>query len=269
MTASAVGRPRPGTPLPVVLLAALGAGLFVVPLAALVWRTPWSRVIDELRAPATLDALRLSLVCSLSATAIALVLGTPLAWVLARRPFRGARLLRAALAVPMVLPPVVGGVALLMAFGRRGIIGGPLYDWFGWRIGFTTWAVILAEAFVATPFYVVTVEAALRSADTRLEDAARTLRASGWAVFRTVTLPLVRPALAAGAVLCWARALGEFGATITFAGSLEGVTQTIPIAVYTRNEAGDFDGALVLSLVLLAVSVTVLVGLRDRWLRST
>ncbi len=164
----------------------------------------------------------------------------------------------------MVLPPVVGGVALLLAFGRRGLIGSWLAS-IGITLPFTTAAVVMAETFVAMPFLVLTVEAGLRSMDRRYEDAARTLGAGRWTVFWRVTVPLIAPSLAAGAVLCWARALGEFGATITFAGNFPGVTQTMPLAVYVLLESGS-PASSVLSLVLLAISVAVLVGLRHRWL---
>jgi molybdate transport system permease protein len=165
----------------------------------------------------------------------------------------------------MVLPPVVGGVALFASFGRRGLFGQLLDDWLGIRIPFTTGAVVLAQTFVAMPFLVLTVEAALRQFDHRMADAARTLGAGRWTVFSRVTLPAIRPALVAGAVLAWARALGEFGATITFAGNLPGSTQTMPLAVYLALER-DPEEALLISLVLIGISLTVLLGLRDRWL---
>jgi molybdate transport system permease protein len=195
------------------------------------------------------------------------VLGVPLAWLLARVELPGRRLIRALVTVPLVLPPVVGGVALLLVFGRRGLIGGWLYDTFGFSLPFTTPAVVMAESFVAMPFLVIAVEGALRAADTRFEEAAATLGAGRFTVFRRVTLPLVGPGVAAGAVLCWARALGEFGATITFAGNFPGRTQTMPIAVYVALET-DLNSAVVLSLVLLTVSVVILVSLRDRWLAT-
>ena len=256
----------PGLLLPLlVLLALLGTSLFVLPLAGLLARAPWASAWSDLTAASALSALRLSLLCSLSATAIAVLLGVPLAWVLARLDFPGRRLLRALTTLPMVLPPVVGGVALLFAFGRRGLLGQPLFDLFGVRLPFSTAAVVLAETFVAMPFLVITVEAGLRSLDLRFEEAARTLGGGRWTVFRRVTLPLAAPSLLAGAVLCWSRALGEFGATITFAGNLPGTTQTVPLAVYLDLETRP-EAAIVLSLVLVAVSVAVLVGLRDRWL---
>jgi molybdate transport system permease protein len=245
-------------------LAAVALALVALPLAALVVRAPWSQVWTELASAEAQAALRLSLVCSLAATALSIVLGTPLAWMQARAEFRGRALLRALTTLPIVLPPVVGGVALLLAFGRRGVVGRWLEP-LGIRLPFTTAGAVLAETFVAMPFFVLTLEGGLRAVDVRLEEAARTLGASGWTTFRRVTLPLVRPSFVAGAVLCWARALGEFGATITFAGNLPGRTQTLPLAVYlaleTRPEAG-----IVLSLVLLALSVAVLVGMRGRWL---
>ena len=246
------------------LLAALAVALFAVPLVGLLWRVPWSSAWSELTAGAALDALRLSLLTSLLATAVAVVLGVPLAWVQARVVYPGRAVVRALTTVPMVLPPVVGGVALLLALGRRGVVGQHL----GVQLPFSTTGAVLAQTFVAMPFFVLTVEAALRSADTRLEDAARTLGASPWRVFWRVTVPLVRPSLVAGAVLCWARALGEFGATITFAGNLPGETQTLPLFVYVQLERGDQGAAIVLSLVLLLVSLGILLALRDRWLRA-
>ncbi|GAA3351882.1 hypothetical protein GCM10020358_83240 [Amorphoplanes nipponensis] len=215
-----------------------------------------------------LAALRLSLLTATLATAACLLLGVPLAWMLARVPFRGRRLVRALVTVPLVLPPVVGGVALLLVFGRRGLVGGWLDATFGFSLPFTTAGVVVAEAFVAMPFLVISVEGALRGADARYEEAAATLGASRWTAFRRVTLPLIGPGVAAGAVLCWARALGEFGATITFAGNFPGRTQTMPLAVYLALEQ-DLDAAIVLSLLLLVVSVAILAGLRDRWLGAT
>jgi molybdate transport system permease protein len=193
------------------------------------------------------------------------VLGIPLALVLSRTTGNLRGLLRALTTLPMVLPPVVGGVALLLAFGRRGLVGSLLYQAFGIQIPFTTAAAVMAETFVAMPFLVIAVEAGIRSLDPRYEEAARALGAKGWMVFARVTLPLLRPAIYSGAVLCWARALGEFGATITFAGNFPGRTQTVPVAVYVALETRP-DSAIVLSLILLAVSVTILVAMRDRWL---
>lgn len=211
-----------------------------------------------------LEALRLSLVTATLATLVCLLLGVPLAWLLARVAFPGRRLVRALVTVPLVLPPVVGGVALLLVLGRRGLIGQWLDATFGLTLPFTTAGVVVAEAFVAMPFLVISVEGALRAADLRFEEAAATLGASRWIIFRRVTLPLVAPGITAGAVLCWARALGEFGATITFAGNFPGQTQTMPLAVYLALES-EPEAAIVLSLVLLAVSVVILASLRARW----
>lgn len=259
-------RPR-DTPLPwiPIMLALVAFTLFALPLAGLVLRAPWSRLGHELAQPQTRDALRLSLQTSVGATVLALLLGVPLAWVQARVAYPGKRLVRAVTTLPMVLPPVVGGVALLLAFGRRGIAGEALAQ-AGVHLPYHTTGAILAEAFVAMPFLVITLEAGFASVDPRLEEAARTLGASRATVFRRVTLPLVRPSLVAGTVLCWARALGEFGATITFAGNLPGTTQTLPLFVYLKFQGPQADAALALSLVLLGISLVVLIALRDRWL---
>jgi molybdate transport system permease protein len=254
-------------PFVLALLAALGVAFFVLPLAGLISRAPWSTAVDDLTAPEALLALRLSLVVSIAATAIALLLGVPLAWIYARVRFPGRDLVRALTTLPLILPPVVGGVALLLAFGRRGLFGQVLDTTFGIRLPFTTAGAVLAAVFVAMPFLVLTVEAGLRSMDRRYEDAARTLGAGRWLVFRRVTLPLVAPSIFAGAVICWARALGEFGATITFAGNLPGTTQTLPLAVYVALETRP-EVAIMLSLFLLAVSLLILVAMRDRYLRA-
>jgi len=247
------------TPLAVVALAFL-----TLPVIGLVVRAPWREIPHDLVQPGVLTALRLSLVCSVAAVALSCVVGVPLAWVFARVPFPGRTVARAVVTLPMVMPPVVGGVALLLAFGRFGLVGEWLYRWFGITIPFSTTAAILAETFVAMPFLVVTVEAGLRSLGQRYEDAASTLGAGRWTTFRRVTLPLVAPTLGAGAALCWARALGEFGATITFAGDLPGSTQTMPLAVYVALQ-NDQGAAIALSLVMLAVSLAVLVALRGHW----
>lgn len=238
---------------------------FLLPLVGLLLRTPWGELGTELASPQVRSALWLSLVCSLAATAISLVFGVPLAWALARWQFPGKSLVRALTTLPMILPPVVGGVALLLAFGRRGFAGRWLDQVFGLTLPFTTAGAILAETFVAMPFLVITVEAGLRSMNRRFEDAAATLGARPWVTFRRVTLPLIAPSLWAGAALAWARALGEFGATITFAGNLPGRTQTIPLAVYLALETR-LEAAITLSVVLLAVSLTILVVLRDRFM---
>jgi molybdate transport system permease protein len=242
-------------------LATLAAAIFVLPLLGLLWQALGSDVWSALATPNVRTALWLSLVCSVSATALSVSLGLPLAWVQARAQFPGRALLRGITMLPIVLPPVVGGVALLYAFGRRGLFGQWLDHYLGVRLAFTTGGAVLAETFVAMPFFVLTVESALRSMDRRLEDAARTLGAGRWTVFRRVTIPLIRPSLQAGAVLCWARALGEFGATITFAGNFPGRTQTIPLAVYLALESNP-EAGVVLSLVLLVLSLAVLVSLR-------
>lgn len=256
---------RARIPAPLLALATAGLLLFTLPLTGLIFRAPWNQLTTQLVAPETLTALGLSLFCSVTATAIALVLGIPLALVLSRTSGALRGVLRALTTLPMVLPPVVGGVALLLAFGRRELIGAPLHDAFGIQIPFTTAAAVIAETFVAMPFLVIAVEAGLRALDQRYEEAARALGAGGWRVFLRVTIPLLRPAIFSGAVLCWARALGEFGATITFAGNFPGRTQTVPLAVYIAIETRP-EGAITLSLILLAVSLAVLVGLRDRWL---
>ncbi|MFO1537426.1 MAG: ABC transporter permease [Actinomycetota bacterium] len=274
MLGSASSRPEPGrrrrgtgaaVPVPVVALAVLGAAFFALPLLGLLQQAAWSEVVRDLGSPEVRAALRLSLECSLWATALATVLGVPVAWVLARGEFRGRSLLRALVLLPMVLPPVVGGVALLAAFGRtNGLVGPWLFDTFGIQFTFSKTGVVLAETFVAMPFLVLTVEGGWRALDARYEDAAATLGAGRWTTFRRVTLRLLGPSLAAGAALAWARALGEFGATITFAGNVEGRTRTTPLAVYLLLDTRP-GAALALSLVLLAVSVVVLVALRDRW----
>jgi molybdate transport system permease protein len=250
-----------------VVLAAIGVAFFVLPLAGLLYRAPWETALGDLTSSEAITALRLSFVVSLAATALALLLGIPLAWIYARVAFPGRDIIRALTTLPMILPPVVGGVALLFAFGRRGLFGQALDAMFGIRLPFTTAGAILAATFVAMPFLVLTVEAGLRSMDRRYEDAARTLGAGRWLVFRRVTIPLIAPSIFAGAVLSWARALGEFGATITFAGNLPGTTQTLPLAVYIALETRS-EVAIMLSLVLLAISLAILVAMRDRYLRA-
>ncbi len=254
-------RSRLGLGLP----ALLALALLVLPLLALLVRADWARIPADLATPLALPALRLSLLTTSTTAAICLLLGTPLAWLLARSTHRATAWVRALVTVPLVLPPVVGGVALLLAWGRNGVIGGPLAP-LGVQIPFTTVAVVLAEVFVALPFYVLAVEGAMRGLDPRLESVARTLGASDLRYLRTVGLPLVLPGIAGGLALAWARALGEFGATITFAGSFPGRTQTAPLAVYS---ALDTDPAVAtsISIVLLAASVLVLGLLRGRWLR--
>jgi molybdate transport system permease protein len=255
--------PRP--PLAIIALALVAIVFFALPFLGLLWRVPWGSAWSLLTSSDSLTALGLSIECSLIAAAVSMAFGVPLAWVLARSTFPGRSVVRALCLLSLVLPPVVAGVALFTAYGRRGMLGSPLSEWFGVQLPFSTAGVVMAQTFVAMPFLVLTVEAALRAVDHRPEEAARTLGASSWTTFRRVTLPAIRPALLAGLVLAWARALGEFGATITFAGNLPGTTQTAPLAVYRALENNP-DQALVLSLVLIGISFAVLLGLRDRWL---
>jgi molybdate transport system permease protein len=245
------------------LLAGLAVALFALPLLGLLGDVSWGELWRDLTAPASLTALRLSLLCSTAAAALSVVLGLPLAWRLAHGHGRGWAMARGLVLLPLVLPPVVGGVALLSAFSRQSLLGGALYDAFGVQLTFSPAGVVLAETFVAMPFFVLTVEAALRAFDARYEEVAATLGASRGAALRTVTLPLVLPSVVAGAVLAWARALGEFGATITFAGNVEGRTQTLPLAVYLQLESQP-SRAVSLSLLLLAVALVVLVAVRQR-----
>ena len=242
-------------------LAAAAAAFVVLPLAALVIRAPWGDAADVLAAPGAGAALRLSLLTSTAAVVLAALLGTPLAWLLARRDFPGRGVLRTVCLLPMVLPPVVGGVALLLAFGRRGLVGPPLEGVLGVSLPFTAAGVVVAQTFVSMPFLVVTVEAGLRALDQRYEAAAATLGAGPWTSFRRVTLPRLWPALGAGAALCWARALGEFGATITFAGNMPGRTQTMPLAVYLELQTRP-ELAVLLSLLLLVLSAAVFLLVR-------
>ena len=243
-------------PLSLLAPAAVAVAFLAVPVVAVVTKAPWRDLPHLVWVPAARTALRLSLECSAGALALSLVLGVPLAWALARLDFPGKSLLRALVMVPLVLPPVVGGVALLLAFGRHGLL--PLH------IAFSTRAAIVAEAFVAMPFLVLSVEGALLSLERDYEEVAATLGSRPLTTFWRVTVPLVAPGLAAGAALAWARALGEFGATVTFAGSLPGVTQTLPLEVYQQLQDNQ-DAAVALSVLLLAVSLLVLVALRGRW----
>ncbi len=257
--------PQESLPLPALILAIIAIAFFALPFIGLLWKAPWGDAWSILTSDSSLTALRLSIYCSMWATGLALVFGVPLAWLLARGAFPGRGLVRALCTLSMVLPPVVAGVALFYALGRRGLVGQYLDEWFGITLPFSTAGVIVAQTFVAMPFLVLTVEAAFRQRDPRFEEAARTLGGGRWYIFRRVTLPAIRPGLIAGAVLAWARALGEFGATITFAGNFPGRTQTMPLAIYLTNEI-EPDEAIVLSLVLIAVSFAVLVALRDRFL---
>lgn len=254
------------TPLPrwLVAIAAIPVLLFVAPLVGLAKEAPWAELGPLLVTEQTSAALWLSLQCSLVSALLCVVFGLPLATWLAN----GDGLLRSAVRVvttlPMVLPPIVGGIALLLAFGQHGIVGAPLLRWFGVEVPFTTFSVVLATTYVAMPFFVLTVEGGLRSFDRRYADAATTLGATPWRAFRTVTLPMISPSLCAGLLIAWTRALGEFGATITFAGSFQSRTRTLPLAVYHALESQP-AAAIALSMVLLLVSAVVLFLLRRQW----
>lgn len=265
MSRTTARRARLGrAPAYLVLPGLLGLAFLVVPLAALVARTPVRGLPERLTDPVVLDALWLSVWTATAAMGFSLVVGLPLAWALARLDFPGRSLVRVLVTVPLVLPPVVAGVALLTAFGRNGVIGAPLRE-LGITIPFTPAAVVLAHTFVALPFFVVSVEGALRAASREYDEVAAVLGATRGRTFRRVTVPMALPGIGAGLVLGWARSLGEFGATITFAGNFPGVTQTMPLAVYEALQT-DPEAALVLSLVMLVVSVGVLALLRERWL---
>lgn len=239
----------------VVVVAALGAAFVLLPLVAMVSRVDWPEFVPLVASESSVDAFWLSLRTSVSATLICVVLGVPMAVVLARTEFWGQKVLRSLVLLPLVLPPVVGGIALLYTFGRRGLLG-QTFEALGVTIAFSTTAVVLAQTFVALPFLVLSLEGALRTVGTRYEAVAATLGARPTTVLRRVTLPLVLPALVSGAVLSFARALGEFGATLTFAGSLQGVTRTLPLEIYLQRET-DPDAAVALSLVLVLVAVVV------------
>lgn len=263
MPASARRSPRAartwsGVPGWVYAPAALGALFVVLPLVAMGTRVDWSRFGSLVTGPASLDALGLSLRTSLASTVLCLLLGVPMALVLARTSFPGQRVIRSLMLLPLVLPPVVGGIALLYTFGRRGLLGRTL-EVLGVQVAFSTTAVVLAQAFVSLPFLVVSLEGTLRAVGQRYETVAATLGGRPTLVLRRVTLPLVLPGVVSGAVLAFARSLGEFGATLTFAGSLQGVTRTLPLEIYLQRET-DADTAVALSLVLVAVAVAV-VGL--------
>jgi len=238
--------------------AAVGAIFVLLPLAAMASRVHWSQFFSLIGSESSLAALTLSLKTSAASTLICVVLGVPMAMVLARSSFPGQRVVRSLMLLPLVLPPVVGGLALLYTFGRRGLLGHTL-EVLGLQIAFSTTAVVLAQAFVALPFLVVSLEGTLRAVGQRYEVVAATLGARPTTVLLRVTFPLVLPGLASGAVLSFARSLGEFGATLTFAGSLQGVTRTLPLEIYLQRET-DADAAVALSLVLVVIAVLV-VGL--------
>jgi molybdate transport system permease protein len=244
--------------------ALLGVALLVLPLLALISRASWSTLVADATSEEALAALWLSLRTGVAATVLCVLLGVPLAVLMARNSTRVAQLLRALIAVPLVLPPMVGGVALLFLFGRTSPIGQFIDSIWGISLPFSTAAVVIAQSFVAMPFLVLSVEGSLRAAGQGYEQAAATLGAGRWMVLTRITLPLAAPGLVAGIILCFARAIGEFGATALFAGNAPGVTQTMPLAIYTAfNGAGaGRDSAVALSLLLLATAVLVLLLVR-------
>ncbi|MET7646758.1 ABC transporter permease [Streptomyces sp. NPDC005426] len=259
------GRPAgPRTPVALAIPALLAIAFLMMPLIGILARTSWGDVGAHLGSPGTTEALRLSLIVSFWSLGLSLVLGVPLAWLLARADFPGKAFVRSLVLLPMVLPPTVGGVALLLAFGRRGLLGPWLEDTFGITFPFHTSGTVLAATFVAMPFLIISLEGALGGLHSRYEETAASLGASPSRVFLTVTLPMVAPGLAAGAALTWARALGEFGATITFAGNLPGTTQTLPLQVYLLLQESP-EAATSVSLLLLAIAMAVLIALRGRW----
>ncbi len=251
-------------PLTLAVPALLGVAFLLAPLLGIVADAPWTDLGDRLTDPAVTESLRLSLLVSGWALVISVLFGVPLAWLLARTEFRGKTLVRCLVLLPMVLPPTVAGVALLQGVGRRGLLGGPLES-LGVSLPFSTSGAVVAAVFVSMPFLVISLEGALTGLEPHYEEAAATMGAGPLTTLRLVTLPMVGPALAAGAALCWARALGEFGATITFAGNLPGTTQTLPLKVYLLLQE-DPAGATAVSLLLLVVAAVVLISLRGRWL---
>ncbi|EXU85015.1 MULTISPECIES: ABC transporter permease, partial [Streptomyces] len=265
--AAPVGRRRvPGarTPAALAVPALLAVAFLLMPLLGILARTSWGDLGTHLTSPGVLEALRLSLLVSCWALGLSLLLGVPLAWLLARVDFPGKVLVRSLVLLPMVLPPTVGGVALLLGFGRRGLIGPWLENTFGIVLPFHTSGAVIAATFVAMPFLVISLEGTLAGLRPSYEETAASLGASPVRVFCTVTLPMVAPGLAAGAALTWARALGEFGATITFAGNLPGTTQTLPLQVYLLLQDSP-EAATSVSLLLLVIAMAVLVCLRGRW----
>jgi len=245
-------------------LAVVAVFFLVLPLLSVVIRVPWGEFWSTLTSSAVRQSLLISLQTSLMAAVLAAILGIPLSWWLARTSSRLARMIRTVCIAPMVLPPVVAGIALLAAFGRRGVVGEQMYNWWGISLPFTKTAVVLAQVFVAMPFLILAVEAAFRQVNEGLEDAARTMGATPIRIFFSVVVPSVRPALLAGLVLAWARSFGEFGASITFAGSFPGRTQTLPMSVY-EIATYDYRQALVVSVFMMFISVGVLAAMRDRW----
>lgn len=257
-------RTRTRPPLTLALPALLAVAFLLLPLIGILTRTQWGELGTHLTSPGVVEALELSLLVSFWALGLSLLLGVPLAWLLARVEFPGKALVRSLVLLPMVLPPTVGGVALLMGFGRRGLLGPWLEDAFGITLPFHTSGAVVAATFVAMPFLVISLEGALGGLRQSYEETAASLGASPVRVFFTVTLPMVAPGLIAGAALTWARALGEFGATITFAGNLPGTTQTLPLQVYLLLQDKP-EAATSVSLLLLAIAMGVLVALRGRW----
>jgi molybdate transport system permease protein len=255
-----------GLPRWIYVPAAIGAVFVVLPLVAVASRVDWPRFWSLITSTSSLTALELSLKTALASTALCIVLGVPMAMVLARNDAHVVRWIRPLILLPLVLPPVVGGIALLYAFGRLGLLGQYL-DAAGIRIAFTTSAVVLSQTFVSLPFLVIALEGAARTVGTEFDVVAATLGARPTTVWRRVSLPLLAPGLASGAVLAFARSLGEFGATLTFAGSREGVTRTLPLEIYLQRES-DADAAVALSLLLVAVAAVVVLGLGSRRLRG-
>jgi molybdate transport system permease protein len=249
---------RLGLPVWVFLPAGVGTLFVVLPLVAMLTRIEWRRFGTLISSESSLAALELSLRTAATSTALCVLFGVPMALVLARTSFWGQGVARSLVLLPLVLPPVVCGIALLYTFGRMGLLGHTM-EVLGIQVAFSTTAVVMAQTFVALPFLVVSLDGALRTAGTRYEAVAATLGARPTRVFLRVTLPLVLPGLASGAVLSFARALGEFGATITFAGSLQGVTRTLPLEIYLQRET-DPQAAVALSLLLVAVA-TLVIGL--------
>lgn len=253
-------------PLLVVVLSGMAILFVALPVVGLIGKAPWSRAHHILTEQPVLTALRLSLTVATISAAISVVVAFPLAWVLARIEMRGKALVRALVAVPLVMPPVVAGIGLLAAFGREGLLGSSLYGWFGIEISFSTTAAVMAATFVAFPLAVLALEAGLKGLDEKLEEAAVTMGGSRWFVLRRVTLPMLAPQIAAALVLSWARALGEFGATITFAGNFRGRTQTLPLAVFEQFQS-DPDAAFMVSILLMGTAFLVIFALRGRFLR--
>lgn len=252
--------PRLGLPTPILALAGLAALSVALPLVALLLRADWATLPSDIGAPAARSALGLSFLTAIVSTAVCVLIGIPLALYLARSNTWVASVTRVLVNLPLVMPPLVGGLSLLMLFGRRGLIGGPIYNLTGYMLPFTAPAVVVAQVFVAMPFMVITVEGVLRTQDPGYSTAALTLGASPWYTLRRVTLPLAGPGIAAGVILTFARALGEFGATALFAGNREGVTQTMPLAIYTAFNGGGVtqSSAIALAIMLLAAAFAVL-----------